>query len=288
MNSQFRTSIIGGGKVGLSIADYLFSEGLLCQLLIKEPFKLDYLHLPCINNINDLEDSFNILIIAVNDINIESVVESLMNINLKEKIVVHTSGSKSVSVLERLLSVGAVIGSIHPYQTFYKNDKDLLIDCPWGIECRKEDKLYFQTFIENILKGKSIFLNFESPQDKILYHISACIASNYIATTLNLAINIAKSLNLEPEILIKRILLQTISNTFANIDDTVATGPIARGDIDTLEKQFLSLNDNENLSLPFKYLSLSAIEIAYSNNTISEVDYTKFKNIFDNKDDNKN
>jgi len=164
MNNQFRTSIVGGGKVGLSIAEFLFSEGLLCQLLIKVKLKIDYHHLPYINNINDLDNSFDILIIAVPDPNIESVVESLMNINLKDKIVVHTSGSKSVSVLDRLLSKGAVIGSIHPFQTFYKNDKDLLIDCPWGIECKNEAKYIFQKYIEiilNLVYSSSLIVLFE-------------------------------------------------------------------------------------------------------------------------------
>src|SRR6266568_3488724 len=85
-------SIIGAGRVGRALAD--LSPGVF---------------------------SAPVILIAVPDSSVATVVTRLASYgkaDLRNKVVLHTSGALSSEVLARLQPLGAVVGSIHPLQTF--------------------------------------------------------------------------------------------------------------------------------------------------------------------------
>jgi predicted short-subunit dehydrogenase-like oxidoreductase (DUF2520 family) len=81
--------------------------------------------------------------------------------------------------------------------------------------------------------------------DRAVYHLSAAIASNYLVTLLDLAAGLWGELGLSKEEGL-RALLPLVRGTVENLDrvglPAALTGPIARGDVGTIERHLAVLD----------------------------------------------
>lgn len=211
----------------------------------------------------------DLIILAVSDDSIAEVAKTIAAVlSTNEGInIIHCSGTHSSEILEPLKKKGIRIASFHPIKAITKNtvsfegiwfdmegDKGLLIEL-------------------NKLADRLGAFSFEvKPKAKPFLHASAVVASNYLVVLAELVSKISAQGNI-PERTAIKALAPLMENTLSNINGLgvtdALTGPIARGDVQTIEKHLNSLEPTPELYRLYKTLGLEAVEIAERKNGVS-------------------
>jgi predicted short-subunit dehydrogenase-like oxidoreductase (DUF2520 family) len=186
------------------------------------------------------------------------------------KAVVHCSGAHSTDILSEAKAQGALTGAFHPLQTF-ASVKYAIQNMPgstFGIEA-EEPLLATLKELAFALDGTPQVLR---PDDKVLYHVSAVIASNYLVTLVKLATDLWMDFGATREEAIKA-LMPLIRGTLNNIQNVgipnCLTGPIARGDAGTIEKHFEAIKTSAPSIFPiYCELGLNTIPISLAKGKI--------------------
>ena len=177
-----------------------------------------------------------------------------------EQILLHTSGASAADLLLPAKAAGVAIGALHPLQSFAGTPADVqafagsffAIDGDTQAKDAAED-------LALALGGRCLCV---PPQDRALYHAAAVMTSNYLTALLGIAEQLAAHWTPPGQAL--ETLLPLAEATLANIrrQGTAAalTGPIARGDIATVERHLQALPP---ALLPlYKELGLAALSLA--------------------------
>jgi len=158
--------------------------------------------------------------------------------------VIHCSGAGALTLLDPARQAGAFVASIHPIQSF-ADVEGAIANIPgstFGITTDEEIRDWTVNFVLD-LEGVPFFV---PDHDKPLYHAAACIASNYLTTLLYMVEEIYLSLGLNRQEAI-RAFWPLVRGTLKNIESRgsvqALTGPIARGDIGTVEKHLLAFQE---------------------------------------------
>jgi predicted short-subunit dehydrogenase-like oxidoreductase (DUF2520 family) len=190
----------------------------------------------------------------------------------KGQSVVHCSGATSVDALVTAKQQEAMVGSIHPCQTFAGIDQAIenLPGSTFAIEA-EEPLRSTLTEIATALNGDWVYLTAE---DKALYHAAACIACNYFYTLVKLATDLWQNFGKSTAEATKAYmpLLQGSLNNIANVGlPSALTGPIARGDTATIRKHLAALEKYAPDLLPlYKELGMWTIPIGVAKGTLSQ------------------
>jgi predicted short-subunit dehydrogenase-like oxidoreductase (DUF2520 family) len=188
------------------------------------------------------------------------------------KSVLHCSGASTVHSLDAASEQGALVGSIHPCQTFAGREQAItnLPGSTFAIEAEEPMRTTL-TEIARALDGDLVYLTSE---DKVLYHAAACIACNYFYTLVKIATDLWQNFGKTTEEATKAYipLLQGSVNNIASVGFPGAlTGPIARGDVKTIQRHLAALEKYAPDILPlYKELGLHTIPIGIAKGTLSE------------------
>ncbi len=199
----------------------------------------------------------------------------------KGQSVLHCSGAHSVDILEPARRLGANVGSFHPLQSFADIDQAIanLPGSTFGLEA-KEPLLSTLKELTSLLDGNWVELK---PGDKVLYHVAAVFACNYLVTLVKLALDLWKGFGVSSREATNS-LLPLLRGTLSNIDNiglpTCLTGPVARGDLGTIERHLDALDaKNPSLLTAYKELGLQTIPIALAKGKINEQKAAKMKTL---------
>jgi predicted short-subunit dehydrogenase-like oxidoreductase (DUF2520 family) len=100
---------------------------------------------------------------------------------------------------------------------------------------------------------------------KPLLHASAVVASNYLVVLGDMVARISAEANI-PESTALKALKPLMENTLDNITGLgvteALTGPIARGDVETVKQHLQSLNNVPEILFLYKTLGVEAVKIA--------------------------
>jgi predicted short-subunit dehydrogenase-like oxidoreductase (DUF2520 family) len=83
------------------------------------------------------------------------------------------------------------------------------------------------------------------PDQKILYHAAAIFASNYLVTLLQAAVDIHKLVGIPPGVsmeILAPLVRRSVENAIIAGPDHALTGPIRRGDVEIVQRQFAALS----------------------------------------------
>jgi len=186
----------------------------------------------------------DILFITTPDAEIKSVVKKLCSKGAikKKQLVIHTSGLLEAKVLDCVKKLGALSLSIHPCFSFA--DRSYKVDEVKGVffalEGTKETVKMGKTIVHK-LGGKPFVIE---KGKKPLYHLALVFASNFfvgiedMAIELLLECGIGKKDAIE---LIKPLIDVTEKNIWKNGALKALTGPVKRGDMETLKKHLILL-----------------------------------------------
>jgi predicted short-subunit dehydrogenase-like oxidoreductase (DUF2520 family) len=190
----------------------------------------------------------------------------------KGQSIVHCSGAHSVDILEPAKKLGAAVGSFHPLQTFADVDQ-AIANLPGSTFALEAEEPLLSTLKElaRLLNGNWVELK---PGDKVLYHAAAVFACNYLVTLVKLALDLWQDFGVSSQEATKA-LLPLLRGTLNNIDNiglpNCLTGPVARGDLGTIERHLSALEARSpSLLTTYKELGLQTIPIALAKGKITK------------------
>jgi predicted short-subunit dehydrogenase-like oxidoreductase (DUF2520 family) len=222
----------------------------------------------------DAARTADILLIATPDgLIAETCLEIFEKCRIREDaVVLHCSGMLPSTILASAADAGAKIGSMHPLQSFAARQ---YTDNPFaGIMMAIEgDAAAIETsrmMAEDL--GATPFVI--RTDGKTLYHAAAVAASNYLATLIAVAVKLMAASG-APEKDAFRILKPLVMGTLDNIETLGATdaltGPIARGDVDTVAAHLTAIGNMSADMLKFyKQMGRATVPLARSKGTLSE------------------
>lgn len=266
-------SFIGAGKVGTCLGIYFKNNHIKVLGYYSRSFKSaqEASFLTGSTAFESITQALeaDIIIISTNDDAISQVVSAILQLanTYKNKLFVHTSGALAASSLKALKNDTSYCISLHPIQAFTDIDRAVtqLKETVFSIEGDLESI----PLIENLLDqcGNRYFVL--SEDQKPLYHASACVLSNYLVTLLDYGFSILEHMGL-PEELAMAAFFPLIEASLYNVKvlgpADALTGPIARGDLKTIQKHLEAFDlTNLNKSALYKLMGLSTIELAQRN-----------------------
>ncbi len=249
MKNQKHITIIGTGAVATSLA-YALKNRCKITLVGRNRNKLKQIAKAIKSDFclfDEITDSIikGTVFLAVGDSAIADVTQSLWYKfqSLEKSLFFHLSGSYSSEQLQPLKMLGASIGSFHPMQTFPKKNisgnefNNIWIALEGDSAAIREAKK-----ISKFLNARYFTITAEK---KPLYHAAGVFASNYVVTLLAIMEETAAEAKL-PKNKIKEIyaplIFAAISNVMKTSPAEALTGPIARGDVETVTKHLRALS----------------------------------------------
>jgi predicted short-subunit dehydrogenase-like oxidoreductase (DUF2520 family) len=200
--------------------------------------------------------------------------------------VVHCSGADSVDILQPAQKSGAKVGAFHPLQTF-ASPRQAIENIPGSTFALEAEEPLLNTLkdMATALDGQWVELKAE---DKVLYHAAAVFACNYMVTLVKLATDLWQTFNIPPH-QATQALLPLIRGTLHNIETVgipdCLTGPIARGDIGTINKHLDALKSTTpHLLSTYRELGRQTIPIAQAKGRIDESQVQELQAILEQPD----
>ncbi len=248
--------LLGSGRVATQLGQALHKAGA-SFLQVYSPNQAHAAKLGTKLNCESISDSSKLRLDA--DLYILSVTDDALpalaqQLSLKDRLVVHTSGSTSMSVLEQASNK---IGVFYPLQTFsHEKEVDFSV-VPLIIECNNLESL-------NLLKGlaaklSSKVLELDSPQ-RLILHVAAVFACNFSNHMYAIAQELLASRQLDFD-LIRPLIAETAAKVHFNLPIEVQTGPAIRKDKLTIQKHLDSLKDQPQLQEIYRLLSQSIVNL---------------------------
>jgi predicted short-subunit dehydrogenase-like oxidoreductase (DUF2520 family) len=237
---MLRIGIIGAGTVGTALAFRLRLKGYHIAAVASRSYSSALRLVEAIDSGDiyrtpqEVADNADFIFVTTPDDAIPSVISQTRW--HRGQFVVHCSGADSLDVLEPARMVGARVGSFHPLQTFAGIQKAIenLPGSTFALEAEGE--------LLDILKDMAVALDGHwiklNAGDKAAYHTAAVMSCNYLVTLVKLATDLWDSFGIPRQQAIQA-LLPLLKGTINNIENVgiphALTGPIARGDIGTIQ-----------------------------------------------------
>ena len=186
-------------------------------------------------------------------------------------VVFHCCGAHGPELLAPARQCKAYVGALHPLQSFAAPEEAL----------RRFKGTYF-TFdgdAEAAPAAKALVgalggtLLAARPHDRALYHAACCVLSNYVASLADLGVILLQLSGLPPDQAAKAaqpLLEGTVENIGALGLPQALTGPIARGDVETVERHVRALGAlPRDVRRLYSELGLYTVRVAQRKGTLN-------------------
>lgn len=253
-------NLIGPGRLGLALAKALshtrgfklqaiyhpnITRAKLAQEKLKHGFACD--------DFKQLSDA-DITFITTPDGTIAGIARALVHeANLKpESLVVHLSGLCPLEQLKPLEAKGVYTACMHPLKAF-RADSYLEAHPFENVDCAIEGDQPASKILLSLvdrLKAQAFEI---LPEQKTSYHTAAIMASNYLITLAAESIALLEKAGLNQDKahgLCTRLMQTSLNNLKATQHPQDAlTGPLARGDVETIQKHLENISCEKTQSL---------------------------------------
>lgn len=183
-------------------------------------------------------------------------------------VVFHCSGALSSSELAPLSKKGAATASVHPAFSFSnpKTDAHKLK----GAVCTAEGSEFALSTLQPIFEGIGFHWTAISAEQKSLYHAGTVIGCNYLVALMNASLKCLVSSGLteaSARQLLTPLASQTLDNAMNQAPEDALTGPIRRGDINTINQHLRALDHLPDIQSLYRALGKQTLPIAEANLT---------------------
>lgn len=161
-----------------------------------------------------------------------------------QTIVFHCSGALPSSVLTPAQQAGAAIASVHPIRSFAAPEQAAADFA--GTYCGVEGNQNALDVLNDAFAAIGARMVPIHADCKIIYHAAAVFACNYLVTLLDVALAAYAKAGVPQDVALKLmepLVRGTMDNVFRIGPARALTGPIARGDMTTAEKQAHAVAD---------------------------------------------
>ncbi|MDP4179147.1 MAG: DUF2520 domain-containing protein [Bacillota bacterium] len=261
-----RAGFIGAGKVGFSLGKYFMVNGIEVTGYYSRNENSAreasvFTKTKHFMKVEDLINESSIIFLTVPDDEIYNLWNHIKNLNIREKIICHTSGSLSSNIFSNHFQSDVYVYSIHPLFPIsdkfesYKFLKNALFTIEGNDKYVKELTELFNNMGNKIIVMKN--------SDKTLYHLAAVTVSNLFCGLINRSVSYLMEYGFSENDAVEALyplIAANINNIKENGIVNALTGPVERGDVNTLKKH-LSVIPKDHEST-YKDLSMELIKIA--------------------------
>jgi len=269
-------AVVGAGAVGTVLAQRLVTAGYPVRAVVSQTAAsardlADRVGAPVgTDDVTALPADVRLVVLCVPDDAIAAVAEALAASDHRwdRTTVVHTSGRHPADVLRPLVEHGAAPLSFHPLQTFAPDTPpEAFEDIVVGVE-GPPDAVAVGKVLARSLGATPLVL---SADDKARYHSAAALASNGLVALAGVVEELLQTTDLNDEdgapagmaAIMAPLIEQTWGNLKRQSPESVLTGPVARGDRETVAAHLSALTEDAPHLLPlYAALSTEMVRIA--------------------------
>lgn len=264
MTSPPRIAIVGPGSLGTALALSLRKAGYKLDAVLTRPgslYKARALAKQCGARAlsSPTHMHADLVWFCVPDSEIAHSARSLAMISWKGKVALHSSGALTSDELAVLRKKGAAVASAHPLMTFVRGGAPSLAGVPFATEGDARAARIARDIVKH-MGGHSYAI---SKNDKAAYHAWGTFASPLLTAMLVTTERVAQLAGVKRPAAKRRmmpILLQTLVNYAAYKAGSAFSGPIIRGDVDTVRKHLRVLRQDPVARDVYIALARAALE----------------------------
>ena len=186
----------------------------------------------------------DLLLLTVPDDMLGNVVTTLSDAGAVRpgQYVVHTSGRHGLDVLAPAVAVGARVIAMHPAMTFSGTaiDLDRLAGCVFGLTAEPAERPLAEALVAD-LGGSPMWVPEEM---RTLYHAGLAHGANHLVTLVTQAMEILAAAGADDPAGTLRPLLTAALDNALEQGDAALTGPIVRGDVNTVRAHLADIRAN--------------------------------------------
>ena len=156
------------------------------------------------------------------------------------QMVVHTSGRHGVGVLEPARASHVLPLALHPAMTFTGTAMDLerLADCAFGVTTDEVLRPVAEALVME-MGGDPVWV---AEEDRVAYHCALAHGANHLVTLTSEAMELLSRAGVaEPRRVVGPLMRAALDNAL-RLGDAALTGPVARGDVGTVEDHLRELD----------------------------------------------
>ena len=239
MTHPLRVGVVGAGRVGAVLAASLRDAGHEIVAAAGESDasrrRIEAL-LPGtpVDKPSAVARACDLLLLTVPDDMLPNVVEVLSASGALHggQYVVHTSGRHGLAVLDPARAVGARTVALHPAMTFTGTALDLerLSGCVFGLTAGDDERAFAEELVAD-LGGRPMWV---AEELRTLYHAGLAHGANHLVTLVSEAMEMLAAAGADdPAATLRPLLAAALDNALAS-GDAALTGPIVRGDVNTV------------------------------------------------------
>lgn len=269
-----RIGFIGAGKAGFTLGKYFAENGLpVSGYYSRNPDSAKeasaFTGTNCYKTIGELVKASDMIFLTVPDGAIKDVFVSIEKESVKNKIICHCSGALSAAIFSETDQTNVFGYSIHPlfaisskYEAFKEISKAF-----FTIEGHPQYLQKMKFMLESLGNPVQIISN----ENKVKYHAAAVFASNLVEALVFMGEQLLMQCGFSDEDA-KAALMPLFINNCENIGrygvQKALTGPVERGDLQTVKKHMEALNGN--YKQVYRLLSESLTELANKKNDLRD------------------
>ncbi|WP_068149259.1 Rossmann-like and DUF2520 domain-containing protein [Rhodococcoides corynebacterioides] len=281
-SARLSVGIVSAGRVGAALGEALDRVGHVvfgCAAVSDASRERARTRLPdaAVLPAAEVAARSELLVLAVPDVELPALVHGLARTGAVNPgtLVLHTSGANGVGVLAPLAGHGVVTMAVHPAMTFSgkPEDTDRLSSACFGITAADEIGFAIAQSLVLEIGGEPVGVREDA---RTLYHAALAHGSNHLVTVVNDALDALRTALADTELtgqqpvesrpggVAERVLAPLLSAALDNVlrsGPAALTGPVARGDADTVDAHLRALTAlDDDLAEGYRALSLRSAQ----------------------------
>jgi predicted short-subunit dehydrogenase-like oxidoreductase (DUF2520 family) len=255
-----RVFVVGAGRAGRALAHAMRVGGVDVVGMHGRRAAIDITH----GAYPPALTTASAVLVTVRDAELNGVLRDLLSASIaSDAVVLHASGTSEPPSLDELRAQGHACGTFHPLLPLTDPTRATeQLKRAWiGIDGDERARVASRELAAAI--GARVV---EIPAgEKARYHAAAVIASNFPVVLLAMATQLLTSVEIPDDAArgaLGALLTATAENLGAMTPAAALTGPVARGDADTVRSHLVALADAPEILEMYRVMSRAAIPIA--------------------------
>lgn len=215
----------------------------------------------------------DIILISVPDDQISQCCEELVTSGAvaAETIVFHVSGARPSSLLNAVHGADAFVASVHPMASFA--DPALSVSSFSGTWCVAEGDADALDVLSEVFRAAGASVLTIHPAHKPVYHAAGVMVSNYVVALLETGMRSFAHAGIARDsamLLCEPMVRGVVENVFRLGTHEALTGPVMRGDVDTVRAHLQALDAwDDDVAGLYRVLGQAALRLACEQKTLS-------------------
>jgi len=237
--AQLAVGVVGAGRAGTAMAVALSRAGhrvVAASAVSQESLSRIGRSLPgaVVARPEQVVEQADLVLLTVPDDALADLVAGLAatGVRLEGRLLAHASGRHGLDVLEPAVRRGALPLALHPVMTFTgrADDAAKLTGVSFGVTAPAQLRLVAEALVVE-MGGEPVFI---AEENRGLYHAGLASAANHLVTLVVQSSDLLREAGVpDPARMLGPLLSAALENVLA-LGDLALTGPVARGDAETV------------------------------------------------------